>query len=212
MKVTTESGSENFYHLPNECPFCHKSITPVPLYGHNNGQTLEVFMKCPNVGCNSSFIAYYDNGLNRFDTLYSVTQGTIKGREFSENIKELSPKFTDIYNQAYQAEQLNLTEICGVGFRKALEYLIKDYSIKKNPGEREKIEKKMLGQCISDYIEDVRIKAVSKRASWLGNDETHYIRKWKGQNLSDLKKLIELTIHWIEMETLTESFSSIMPD
>jgi hypothetical protein len=49
------------------------------------------------------------------------------------------------------------------------------------------------------------------RAVWIGNDVTHYIRKWEGKNLEDLKKLIELTVHWIEMEALSKSFEDEMP-
>lgn len=120
--------------------------------------------------------------------------------------------FQVIYNQANSAEQLNLLEICGVGYRKAFEFLIKDYAKKNYPDEIETIEKKALGRCINDYVEDERIKKVAKRAVWLGNDETHYVRKWEGKDLNDLKKLIELSLHWIEMEVLTESFEEDMPE
>ncbi len=47
------------------------------------------------------------------------------------------------------------------------------------------------------------LREIAKRAAWLGNDETHYVRKWEGKDLEDLKRLISLTIHWIEMEKLT---------
>ena len=103
-------------------------------------------------------------------------------------------------------------EICGVGYRKAIEFLIKDYTIGKDPASRITIEKKMLMVCINDYVDDNRIKSVAKRAVWLGNDETHYVKKWAGKNLGDLKKLIDLTVHWIEMEKLSESFEADMPD
>jgi hypothetical protein len=90
--------------------------------------------------------------------------------------------------------------------------VIKEYIIANNPSEKEIVEKKFLGNCISDYVNDERIKIVAKRAVWLGNDETHYIRKWEGKNLLDLKKLIDLTVHWIEMEFLTKDFEVEMPD
>ena len=32
------------------------------------------------------------------------------------------------------------------------------------------------------------------------------------KNLTDLKKLIDLTLHWVEMEKLTESFEDEMPE
>jgi hypothetical protein len=43
---------------------------------------------------------------------------------------------------------------------------------------------------------------VASRAAWLGNDETHYLRTWEDKDLTDLKKLIELTVQWIEIEEL----------
>ena len=61
-----------------------------------------------------------------------------------------------------------------------------------------------LGKCISDYVASDRVKQVAARAVWLGNDETHYLRKWEGKDLEDLEILIELTVHWIQMEELTE--------
>jgi len=81
-----------------------------------------------------------------------------------------------------------------------------------NEKDKDKIKKMPLSSCIKEYVEDNKIKSVAKRAIWLGNDETHYIKKWEGKKLTDLKKLIELTIHWIEMEKLTQSFENDMPD
>jgi len=198
---------------PNKCPYCHKSISPNILHGHERSGVVEVLFFCPNQSCNRGFIGYYEclsGGHWNFNG--QVTQGILVGREFTETIIEISNSFSVIYNQAFSAEQQGLTEICGVGFRKALEFLIKDYAILNKPADREKIEKKLLSACISEYVDDTRIKAVAKRAVWLGNDETHYIRKWEGKNLEDLKKLIDLTVHWIEMEVLTKSFELDMPE
>lgn len=61
-------------------------------------------------------------------------------------------------------------------------------------------------------IKDSNIKEVAKRAAWLGNDETHYMRKWGAQDLQDLKKLIDLTVHWMEAEALTNQLLTAMPD
>lgn len=213
-QITTDQGEIALNDLPSSCPHCHHSIIPHPLFGHYipNEQKVEVFLYCPNENCNKAFIADYANsrvGLY-FDGNTSI--GTLVGKEFSETIGNLSSGFISIFTESYIAEQQNLTEICGVGYRKALEFLIKDYSIKSHPDKKEVIEKKLLGQCIKEYVVDSRIQSVAKRAAWLGNDETHYVRKWEGKNLSDLKKLIELTVHWIEMEALTESFEEDMPE
>lgn len=210
------SNGHNCYvdSLPTKCPFCHNKITPNLISLRILGENAHLFFECPDhKDCKQTFIGYYETkDKTHFYYNNYTSSGTILGRNFSDSIIEISNLFEKIYNQALAAEQQQLFEICGVGYRKALEFLIKDYSIKNHPTERENIEKLLLGQCIQKYISDANIKSVSKRAVWLGNDETHYIRKWEGKNLSDLKKLIDLTIHWIEAEVLTKSFEDEMPE
>lgn len=212
-QIGSDSGDVRIEGFPNKCIYCHKTITPNYLFGHRNNRIMEVTLICPNQECLKSFIGYYDNVQNHYFQFNGQTSiGNLIGKEFSETVQSISESFIKIYNQAFAAEQQNLTEICGVGYRKALEFLIKDYIILNNPTEKVKVEKKLLGSCIAEYVDDNRIKTVAKRAVWLGNDETHYIRKWDSKNLDDLKKLIDLTVHWIEMETLSKSFELEMPD
>ena len=71
-------------------------------------------------------------------------------KEFSKEIETLSKDFVEIYNQALQAEECNLSEICGPGYRKSLEFLIKDFCIHEKPGDASTIKKKFLGDCIKD--------------------------------------------------------------
>jgi len=212
-QIVSDVGNVKIHGVPDKCPFCHRSITPNILQSHVRGEALEVMFICPNAACNKCFIGYYhfNQALREYVFDGNTSIGTQTGKNFNEQIGLISPSFVLIYNQAFAAEQLNLKEICGVGYRKALEFLIKDYAILNNPSQKETIEKKLLGPCITDFVTDERIKAVAKRAVWLGNDETHYIRKWEGKNLGDLKKLIDLTVHWIEMEALSKSFEEEMP-
>lgn len=215
IQISTRGGTNyNLSKLPDKCPYCHNAITPNVLFAHNHHTMLEVTMYCPNESCCKAFIGYYRmiTGSSTVQFLGETTKGTMEGRKFSEKINEISSSFVNIYNQAYIAEQQDLKEICGVGYRKALEFLIKDYVILSLGIDKEKVEKTLLGSVINDFVNDTRIQSVSKRAAWLGNDETHYIRKWEGGNLDDLKKLIDLTVHWIEMEALTSSFEADMPE
>lgn len=213
VKLNTNAGTLAIHGMPDHCPYCHRSVTPNALYGHLNSHVLEVFMWCPDARCKRAFIAYYDaySG-TEYHFHGAVSQGELKAVKFSETVEAISPAFSLLYGQAFVAEQQGLTEICGVGYRKALEFLVKDYTIRKYSDKQSEIEKKFLGNVINDYVTDTRIKAVATRATWLGNDEAHYTRKWEGKDLSDLKKLIDLTVHWIEMEELTESFINEMPE
>lgn len=196
----------------DECPFCHTKINPDVLSHRIRSKSLvmEVVLICPNISCDHSFIVSYIIE-NQYLYYFDKTIGKPQSKSFDHIIVDISPSFVKIYNEAFGAEQYNLLEICGIGYRKALEFLIKDYLILLHPSKAKEIEGKLLGKCINDYVEDAKIKSVAIRAAWLGNDETHYIKKWEDKTLEDLKKLIDLTLHWIEAEELTKSFGKEMP-
>lgn len=210
-----EGGLEYFSYdkVPNECPFCHKSITPRICQGFQKNKTLEIVYRCPDSKCGRIFTSFYQYEVEKGFWKYvykSSSVGTFVEKEFSENIRELSNNFVGIYNQASKAESLNLNHIAGIGFRKALEFLIKDYLISKNPDKEENVKKKFLGKCIKEDIDNVNVKEMAERATLIGNDETHYVRKWKDKDINDLKLLINVTLHWINMELLTEQYKNEM--
>ena len=210
--VKTDIGIESIDFTPSERPFCHRSINPTMVFGHTTKVGLEIFTLCPSPECGKSFISYYKkDGSEIYKYLDKVSQGNIARVEFSKEITDISSQFVNIYNQAFSAEQMGLADICGMGYRKALEFLIKDFLCKKNTSDVSNIKKDFLGNCIQKYVEKQKIKLAAERAVWLGNDETHYERKWITKDLNDLKRLIQLTIHWIEMEILSEGLESDMP-
>ena len=95
---------------------------------------------------------------------------------------------------------MGLTEICGMGYRKTLEFLIKDYAILIHSTETDSIKSKMLSPCISEYIENKHIKSLATASAWLGNDETHYNRKHSDYNFEHLKAFITAVVNYIDME------------
>jgi len=193
-----------------ECPFCFTQIEVQPLRGVLwQGNNLQLFLKCKK--CKNSFIGYtrQDGSIFRISKL---SKGNHKTKEFPSEINEISPMFVKIYCESEFAEQESLSEICGVGYRKALEFLIKDYLIKKSSEKEKEIKKKSLGDCIKELIDNTRIKEIAKRATWLGNDETHYFRKWEDKDLEDLKRLIEITVHFITMEIESDRYMGEMKD
>ena len=132
--------------------------------------------------------------------------------DIPEEVAAISEAFKEIYKQAIAAEDHQLNEIAGVGYRKALEFLVKDYCIKRHPDSTKEIKEKFLGKCIEEYVDDGNVKACAKRAAWLGNDETHYVRQWESKDIEDLKKLIQLTMNWIQSDVLTQSYEEEMPE
>lgn len=207
--------------LPERCPFCHELVTPeIKGSNFNTSATdthkdliiLELFVVCSNSFCQKSFIGYYNMiGNNEFGFI-NTSKGESKKRAFSTTINSISNKFSKIYNQAYTAEQNELFEICGMGYRKALEFLLKDYCIAKFSTDKIKIEKMYISDLLEEFIHDDVIKQVSIRAFWLGNDETHYIRLNEKYGLKDLKDFINSIVDIIEANELYNRVIIEMPN
>lgn len=199
-----------------KCPFCGVINIPEYLFLKNveRSDFFNVFTQCTNPTCRNMFITQFSTVGVRKPVFTKILPTALpEKRTFSDIISELSPNFCEIYNQAYIAEQTNLMQICGTGYRKSLEFLIKDYLISTLPEDQhEAIKNKFLNNCIRDNISNINIKTVASRAVWLGNDETHYTRKWEDKDINDLKSIIELTLHWIESEIRTQKLLEDMPE
>jgi hypothetical protein len=128
------------------------------------------------------------------------------------DVATLSPSFVEIHGQANAAEYWRLDQIAGVGYRKALEFLVKDYCSKIDPTKAEAIKAKQLGEVIKDHIGDANIQECARRPAWLGNDETHYVRLWTDKDVKDLKALINLTESWINTHPMTQQYRADMPE
>lgn len=210
-KTLNIGGQNRTVEFPDKCPICHhyadimhKSTYKLP----GNGGARIVF-QCPMANCQEIFIGKYHHAPAK-QGLISLVPHRIEGMIISEEIEKISPTFCSIFDEAHQAQVMGLTQITGPGYRKALEFLIKDYAKIKNGEKEKKIDGMLLGNVIANYIDNPRIKAMSKRATWLGNDETHYIRKWEEHDIEDLIKLIDITVKWIELEALSDKYEENM--
>lgn len=203
--------------VPKKCPTCHTVISPRPpywgiafiegSYGHG------IFsFRCEADSCGSGiFVAKYkalrgrDGGWGlTLDESQAMYPSTTQGKIFSNQIREISPTFIEIYNQAETAEAGGLTHISGVGYRKAFEFLIKDYLIVEKKKDSVTIKAKSLGKCIAEEIDSREINLPAKAAKLVGNDETHYSRDWEGTDITDLKHYIDLVIKGIEYHKALE--------
>ena len=221
---TGGSSQVQIDNTPDKCPICHLSIIQIDWAIGSfraNGQHLERLLQCPSATCRRLFLAQYTKPvLIAQYNLQNCVPYIISTAEHTETTKNISKDFCDIYDEAQKAEGSSLKLVAGPGYRKALEFLIKDYVISqiteenadKRAAQKTEVEKMPLATCIGKFVKSEQIKQIAKRAAWLGNDETHYVRKWEDKDLGDLKKLIELTLHWIEIEKLTADVIMDMPE
>lgn len=202
----------NINRYPDVCPHCHHGMVPQYLSGFMGKNEVFLTFYCSINTCNEFFIGKYDRNLSGGNwSFYYTLLGYPILTKFPDLIKDVSPSFLEIYKQAEVAQTNKLDQICGMGFRKSLEFLIKDYIISKGIADEKAIKKTSLGDCIKFHIENKRIKDNASRAAWLGNDETHYVRKWEAMDVENLKAIIKLTVSWIEMEAISDELDKAMP-
>lgn len=199
------------------CPICKSKISPVYIASSlNTEKTATVFNHCRS--CHNSFVTnyaitksskslsshiYYDSKLTSSEPFRYTKQ------KFDQTIINLSPQFDKIYNQALAAESSGLDEIAGLGYRKALEFLVKDFAIHLHPDKSAEIKSMPLSQCITNYVDAQNIKTLATRSAWIGNDEAHYIRKQEDRDVSDMKSFIQATVYFVGMILITEDAASM---
>ena len=198
----------------SSCPICHWALIPYNVAGYyvpdGDVSLLEL---CPK--CRSVFLVQYDAWQTRDKdlsghTIIGIYPEVPEDRTISKEIRKLSSKFVSIYAQAAKAEKSKLTEICGSGYRKSLEFLVKDYLISKFPSNEAIIKVEPLSASIR-RIDDERIRVLSERATWIGNDETHYVKKHENLDIAEMKRFIDAVLHYIESELSFEAALSIQP-
>lgn len=193
------------------CPHCFEKIPFSPIYISKLDTRLSknFFISLQCIDCQHySIFEYHINNMENDKAGFGISPYSTTLIEYSynlqikvtlpENIDQISSAFIRIYKQAAMAEAYGLNDICGLGYRKSAEFLIKDYAIKLNPEEIDDVKARPLNQVIQKYLSDFpKIQTLAKATAWLGNDEAHYIRKHDDKDLSDLKRFITATATFI---------------
>jgi len=203
-----DSGNTTDFNIkiPRKCPRCHASIFPSTISSHYRGEHFVALFYCSS--CANFFIGTRNAFTARTSDLNSEPI-SLEDFKFSDSIVSLSSDFVEIYNESFHAEQLNLINICGAGYRKSLEFLVKKYAIHTHFGDEETISKQTLSQSINNYIDNPKIKTLASSSAWIGNDEIHFIKKHDDKSYIDMKKFISAIVSYIEMELTVEEAGSI---
>ncbi len=196
--------------LAVECPHCEYDVEPKVVVGcayfHPESETGEAFAfaMCPR--CEEKIFIKYtlavepyqygEFGMNGETHYLAIRkpQTYPAGSVYydPESIEQISPAFIKIYRQALQAENMGLDEVCGAGYRRAVEFLIRDYLIETLPDEAEKIPSWPFADCINKLDDDT--KTLTQGISWLSTDFVHYSKNYEDYSLDDLKEFIDLLV------------------
>lgn len=233
--------------FPDSCPHCHyagkqifmESERVVTTRRYPRLKVVYLATRCPREECGKPAFAIYEEPADHMrhlsgDTyrLRSQTPWTPARHRRDAAVAAISTDFYEILDQAAAAEAYGLPLIAGAGYRKALEYLVKDYVLaepRKNletaiaagntsgaasiQAEIDKLLERPLGgkNGIIALIEDERLQKVAERAVWLGNDEVHYTKKWDDKDIEDLKLVLDLVVSIIQNNARYTALLEDMP-
>lgn len=198
------SGFDFALSKPMVCPHCdayedgqklQSALLPVG-QGHFYG-----FISYSCTCCCKRYVVAYNIDTASKSAKYVTTfpQGTLSYQ--SDRLGALSPQFIDIYNQSLRAAQIGDFDLAAIGFRKALECLVKDYAIKELHEEKELVAQKKLHKAISDYL-DSSLISTADVVRILGNDYAHYERRYDEHDFEVLKEYMEIFIHLVETKLM----------
>ena len=118
-----------------------------------------------------------------------------------ELIEKISPRFIEVYNQALRAKDNKDLNLAAIGYRSALEILIKDYAINELNEPPEKVIKLKLFEAISNYLPE-NMLSTADVVRILGNDHTHYERKYPELDFNLLQKYMDIFINLVQTKLL----------
>lgn len=122
--------------------------------------------------------------------------------QLPESLEKISPRFVELYKQSFDAEQNSYFELAGSGYRNAIEVLIKDFAIQELKIPEKEACKKSLSQAIEAYLPSINASISADVMRVLGNDYTHYERKYKDIDFQVLKRYLQIFINSIDCEYL----------
>ena len=206
---------------PNVCPHCHVTNEPHHAYmvatkGDDGSDQVISVWRCANRECYRHFAVLHEHEKKGWRQTRFLT-GLPKGPIWPKPIEELKhgatiegqeptqSRFIKTYLQSLRAEAFGLDELAGMGYRKAIEFLVKDWAIQQKPEDATKIEDSWLGQVIKDYFHG-DLKDILERATWLGNDQAHYKKVFEDFDINILKELIDLIMVELDRQYKKEHY------
>lgn len=202
--------------VPNECPICHISIYPhlltaFSIPSNTPPDYASFFFSCPN--CNKVYGTSAEIYFQNFSTHSFICDLSTKEASFSPCIPKIPPlplnlqqeafkKFQAVYKDTYSADSYGLFEVAGMGYRKCIEFLIKDFLLLTHPEKRETVEnpKIMLGNLIKDHMKEDDLSSLQLKLSnynKLATDEVHYI-KHSGFGIDTIREFFNYLVKLID--------------
>lgn len=202
LKSCSEYSNDDYYkklkyEKPSVCPHCGFGTDAVRVntaawnYFENSLLFLQT-CKCTSCSKTFFFASHKEEGADTAK-LVCITPNTEPVYK-DEILEKISPRFVNMYNQALRAENRIDIELAATGYRSAMEILIKDYAINELNEPKEQVTSYNLNNAIGKYLKQEVLVNSADVIRILGNDFTHYDRKYPEHDFDMLKSYMDIFI------------------
>lgn len=209
-KTTNNTFNNSAWTFPLEkpmlCPHCNAyedgQILDRHYWSYIDGLSFGVVVyRCTH--CNKPYLVVYKIDISARKTSFEQFFPSYQTEEYKNPLlNEVSPHFIDAYNQALRAESVKDFELAAIGYRHALECLVKDYAIKELEKNESEVARKTLNDAIGDYLDERALVATADVVRILGNDYAHYERRYPEHDFMLLKSYMQIFIHLVETKLM----------
>ena len=190
------------YQKPAICSHCgiHCDAYIIDKANFDENEFQFVFLIFQCTACKKMFTATYRVKEKRSE-ICGITPNVISSYS-DELISGISPRFISLYNQALRSRDNNDFDLAAIGYRSAIEVLIKDYAINELNKDENEVSKKKLHDAISEYLPGSDFMNSADVIRYIGNDYTHYDRKYSDLDFSILDTYMDIFIGLIRTKLL----------
>lgn len=203
LAVSTTMYFNHDYKKLETCPFCGYG-TDGPLDGlgkvpyNTNEELFAVSIKCTH--CAKHFVALYVHSKDPQTLSYLSCFPLPSGTALHPGLASMSPRFVELHTQAEKAELSGLLDIAAMGYRAAIEVLVKDFAkVELNIPEGE-VEQKKLAAAISTYLKEESLINTADVVRILGNDYAHYKRSFPEHDFTILKHYYDIFVRLVTVQ------------
>lgn len=206
VKLPLTSSTFANFDKPMTCPHCGYGTDGVfrdhHIFHYEPGYFVVLCFRCTH--CQKNFFAEYEtpnttSPLNlRFVHLFPDTDIA----QPPELLSKLSPRFADLHNQAKTAESKSLIDIAAVGFRAALEVLVKEFAITELNEPAADVESKSLAAVIGMYLQQADLVKTADVVRILGNDYAHFKKSYPQHDFELLVRYYDIFLNLINTKLM----------
>lgn len=199
---SSDNKYDFYFEKPVFCPHCSISTDAVRVWYNevSDPSYLVVTYRCTS--CNKRFVVTYETDYKSKRAIFADIFPSMTVKYYDKHIADCSPRFIEIYNQALFCESNGQNNLAAIGYRSALEILIKDFAINELQKPHEEVVQRKLAKAIEVYLSDAALSVSADVVRILGNDATHYEQKYSDTDFAVLKAYMEIFVNAIKVKLM----------